>query len=161
MERNTQKAKTENFVVEEADKKLLTKEKLDEMYGIEEAENENPYSKDVFQNIIFHETNKTFCCYNHNRLVGFITINTKSKKFGGCLYIVNIVVDKEYQRRGVATKLILKAILTAKEKTQNLIVALEVDKTNLKAINLYKKLGFKFADCDENGEQLVMIATVI
>jgi len=56
--------------------------------------------------------------------------------------ILKIGVRKEYQRKGVGTKLIQKLIEIAKEKNISKIF-LEVKTSNLSAYNFYKKLGFK------------------
>uniref|UniRef100_A0A7V4JPV9 [Ribosomal protein bS18]-alanine N-acetyltransferase n=1 Tax=Thermodesulfobacterium geofontis TaxID=1295609 RepID=A0A7V4JPV9_9BACT len=56
--------------------------------------------------------------------------------------IFKIGVKKEYQRKGVGTKLMQKLIEFAKEKNINKIF-LEVKASNLPAYNFYKKLGFK------------------
>ena len=56
--------------------------------------------------------------------------------------ILKIGVRKEYQRKGVGTKLIQKLIEIAKEKNISKIF-LEVKASNLSAYNFYKKLGFK------------------
>jgi len=56
--------------------------------------------------------------------------------------IFKIGVKKEYQRKGVGTKLIQKLIEIAKEKNISKIF-LEVKASNLSAYNFYKKLGFK------------------
>jgi len=56
--------------------------------------------------------------------------------------IFKIGVKKEYQRKGVGTKLIQKLIEIAREKNISKIF-LEVKASNLSAYNFYKKLGFK------------------
>jgi ribosomal-protein-alanine N-acetyltransferase len=56
--------------------------------------------------------------------------------------ILKIGVRKEYQRKGVGTKLMQKLIEIAKEKNISKIF-LEVKASNLSAYNFYKKLGFK------------------
>jgi len=56
--------------------------------------------------------------------------------------IFKIGVKKEYQRKGVGTKLMQKLMEFAKEKKISKIF-LEVKASNLSAYNFYKKLGFK------------------
>ena len=74
--------------------------------------------------------------YNNELLVGFIHIN----KMYETIDIVNIVVDEQYRRQGIATSLI-KYILNSYNDVEK--VMLEVNEHNKNAINLYLKNGFK------------------
>ena len=55
--------------------------------------------------------------------------------------LMNIVVKKEHRKKGIASSLLNKLFLIAKEKNLKSI-NLEVNANNLSAINLYKKLNF-------------------
>ena len=74
--------------------------------------------------------------YNNELLVGFIHIN----KMYETIDIVNIVVDEQYRRQGIATSLI-KYVLNTYNDVEK--VMLEVNEHNKNAINLYLKNGFK------------------
>lgn len=55
---------------------------------------------------------------------------------------MNIVVRKNKRQEGIGSKLLGKVLEIAKEwKAQS--ITLEVNETNLQAINLYQKFGFK------------------
>lgn len=60
--------------------------------------------------------------------------------------ILNIAVECKYQRQGIATKMI--DYLTKIEGIEKIM--LEVRESNEKAINLYKKLGFKLVRTIKN-----------
>lgn len=55
--------------------------------------------------------------------------------------LMNIVVKKEHRKKGVASSLLNRLILIAKEKNLKSI-NLEVNAKNFSAINLYKKFDF-------------------
>ena len=74
--------------------------------------------------------------YDNELLVGFIHIN----KMYETIDIVNIVVDEQYRRQGIATSLI-KYVLNTYNDVEK--VMLEVNEHNKNAINLYLKNGFK------------------
>ena len=63
---------------------------------------------------------------------------------------------------GIATKLILKAIAYINNNNLNNYnqVFLEVDKSNLPALNLYQKLGFNFVQNYQDDEQYAMSAQI-
>lgn len=73
--------------------------------------------------------------YDNVKLVGFIHI----LKTFECLEIINVVVDTDYRKKGIATKLIdyLNECYDDVE-----YILLEVNEKNSNAINLYNKLGF-------------------
>ncbi len=62
------------------------------------------------------------------------------KKLG---HVISIAVLPEYRRRGIATKLLNKAMRILKEEYSCGEVYLEVRVSNNPAIHLYQKLGFK------------------
>lgn len=69
---------------------------------------------------------------------------------GRRIYLHHFGILPEYQGQGLSKPLLEKSLEFAKEK--GLQIKLEVHKTNLKAIDLYKKGGFKYL-----GDYLVYI----
>lgn len=57
-------------------------------------------------------------------------------------HVVSIAVREDYRRRGIATKLMLTAMLNGNEEYNATECYLEVRVSNEPAINLYEKLGF-------------------
>ena len=56
--------------------------------------------------------------------------------------ITNIAVLKDYRRKGIAHKMLERLIKKAKEMKIT-VLSLEVRESNIPAINLYEKFGFK------------------
>ena len=75
-------------------------------------------------------------------------INKKIVGFAGIKYnfstveIMNIVTNKNYRRKGIATIMLNNLIELSKEFNVSKI-ELEVNEKNISAINLYQKKGFK------------------
>lgn len=95
--------------------------------------------------------------YDNDKLVGFIHI----LKTFECLEIINVVVDTDYRKKGIATKLIdyLNECYDDVE-----YILLEVNEKNSNAINLYNKLGFNVINVRKkyygNDDALVMNAFI-
>ena len=61
---------------------------------------------------------------------------------GGEGYITNVAVKPQHRKQGIGIK-ILEFLLNFSEREELDFVTLEVRESNLPAINLYKKMGFK------------------
>lgn len=86
--------------------------------------------------IIKSDTEDVFGFYDNNKLVGFIHV----LKTYECLEIINVVVDTDYRKQGIASKLIDYVVDYYSDLEY---ILLEVNEHNDKAINLYNKLKFK------------------
>ncbi|MHA1945755.1 MAG: GNAT family N-acetyltransferase [Candidatus Hodarchaeales archaeon] len=82
---------------------------------------------------------KRFFFTEHNQKIVGVMLAIIDGKFMGFL---NLAVDENYKRKGVATNLVKKAVNWAVSKKVNSIY-LQVEKKNIPAVELYKKLGFK------------------
>lgn len=70
---------------------------------------------------------------------------SSTRKYGKLpthVHLMNMSVDEDLRRRGIATKLINAIETYAREEVNAEILTLLVDDTNEKAINLYEKMGF-------------------
>ena len=78
--------------------------------------------------------------------------------------MVNLTVHPEYRKAGIAQNLIYTACKYYEKENNNLPMSLQVDKDNIPAINLYKKVGFKIeepiCEADEDDEQYIMEADI-
>lgn len=93
--------------------------------SILESELKNPFSEYIIAKL-------------NNKIVGFAgVIDTVDQ-----LEITNIVVKKDYRKNGIGNELLTRLITLAKENGKDKIT-LEVNSTNLAAIKLYEKNGFK------------------
>lgn len=86
--------------------------------------------------IVESNNEDVFGFYENNLLVGFIHVLRTFE----CLEIINVVVDINYRKKSIATRLI-DSVMNYYEGLEYLL--LEVNENNISAINLYKKLGFE------------------
>ena len=78
-------------------------------------------------------------------------------KIDNNLNVNNSLVDKKYHNRGIATQLMYKNIeYILSNYSKKVLFALEVDKNNIAAINLYKKVGMSLNDNYETDDQYCM-----
>lgn len=94
----------------------------------------------------------TYACMDGSTVAGFITLQTYTDYYDEGLHIANINVAQAYRRQGLGRWMIRTAcgFYSADHAGQN--VTLDVEKTNLPALNLYRKLGFTITDMpSENG----------
>lgn len=66
--------------------------------------------------------------------------------------ITSLIVDKEFRKQGIGIKLMKFTLSKLPKKIR--IVTLAVDSKNKKAINLYKKIGFKQYGLLKNGSKI-------
>lgn len=88
------------------------------------------------KDIIESQYDDVYGYYIDNKLVGFIHIT----KLYETMDIVNVVVDGDYRKQGIATKLI-DYVIGLFNDVEN--VMLEVNENNIAAISLYKKSKFE------------------
>ncbi len=86
----------------------------------------------------FESGTKFFVCQNQNELLGYVGISAILDEG----YITNIAVFPEYRKSGVGSSLLEYLSDFAKENSLSFI-SLEVRESNLSAISLYQKFGFK------------------
>ena len=129
------------------------------------VENSSPdgYSVDIMKEIwVTGNKNDNFACIDGDKIVAHITYNPQSQRRNGSIYMVNLTVLPEYKQQGIATNLILCAVEYYIKHRFNLPMSTSVDKDNIPAINLYKKVGFEIkepiCDLDQDDEQYIMDA---
>ncbi len=118
----------------------ILKASHDDAYDISLLENECfsvPWTK---ENIIESLNSATvfYVAKSDSKTVGYLGMQNAM----GDGYITNVAVTKNFRNFGVATAL-LSALFEYATKTQMNFISLEVRKSNIPAISLYKKLGFK------------------
>ncbi len=95
------------------------------------------------KDIIDSQYDDVYGYYVDNKLAGFIHIN----KLYENLDIVNIVVDNDYRKQGIATKLIDYVISLFNDIES---IMLEVNENNIAAISLYEKNKFEIINKRNN-----------
>lgn len=119
-------------------KKLHTNE-VDIINEIEKNQNIHIISKDTIINDLKNNQILYYTLKLKSKIIGYISFNVVLENMD----IHSIVIDKNYQKKGYGTYLLNFALKYAKDNDVNNIF-LEVRKSNTKAINLYKKIGFDF-----------------
>ena len=83
-----------------------------------------------------------FIIENENEVLGYLIGTFLSNVWKKSIYLDDVFVKKTFRRKGFASKLIKEFIKKGRQKRINEI-RLGVDIKNKRAIELYKKLGFK------------------
>ncbi|MBE7073606.1 MAG: GNAT family N-acetyltransferase [Clostridiales bacterium] len=133
---------------------------LNECYYVEINSGGEPYKKEDLRSVLSWPSSVTIVAYDDEKAVGMITANGESSKLGGSIYIVNASVVQEYHRRGIATNIFYELFKFYKRKGINKNVSISVDKDNLPAINMYKKIGFKLVGDYEDEQQFGMFLSL-
>lgn len=103
---------------------------------------EKNYLKTILQSIRKHAT-IYLVAWKGNELVGIIRASSMGKMYNN-IWDIGITVKKEYRGRGLGGRLIESILVMLKTlKPMPNMLRLSVFSDNIKAINLYKKYGFK------------------
>ena len=94
---------------------------FDHLYNMEDT------LKTSYSRVYVYEDNK--------EIVGFIHVDSHFE----IMDLVNVIVRSDYQNKGIGTEL-LKFVIDNEEYDK---IMLEVRESNLRAIHVYEKLGFK------------------
>lgn len=113
----------------------MTKDDIPSIYPIETASFSTPWTKEGFSEFLENENNFGFTLKKDGEVVGYIT--------GSCVLgeaeIYNVAVREDEKRKGFGRLLLLEFL----DRTSAENTVLEVRKSNMAAITLYEKLGFK------------------
>ncbi|KYC53992.1 MAG: putative N-acetyltransferase [Candidatus Methanofastidiosum methylothiophilum] len=126
----------------------------DDLYKVIDIEYQNfdyPYPPEII-NFLYESYRDTFLVVETNKaIIGFV-IGIVQKKEG---HILVIAIKDEYKKKGIGTFL-MKKLIEVYEKKGITQLKLEVRTSNLAAITMYKRLGFKITNrlrhYYENGE---------
>jgi ribosomal-protein-alanine N-acetyltransferase len=111
---------------------------LDAIESIEKRAYRTPWSRSMFASELAKPTSICLGAFEGERLMGY-TINSR---YVDAWHVMNVAVDPEYQRRGVASQLLERLFeLTVDDERRG--YTLEVRVSNQDAIRLYEKLGFE------------------
>lgn len=118
--------------------KLMEIRDLPEVVEIEKEIFSIPWSLKSFQESLINKNTLYMVAVENEKVIGYAGMYISFEEGD----ISNVAVASNYRKRGVATKLLLEIIRRAHEKGVT-DVTLEVRETNVGAIRLYEKLGFK------------------
>lgn len=118
----------------------LKKEDIPQLARIEKLSYPDPWQPRYFQFLVGME-NPAWGVWDGERLAGFIIAIWEQEWGENDLHIVNLAVDPDYRRRGVA-RFLLEQMLAYARQIRVARVYLEVRMNNQPAIDLYQKCGF-------------------
>ena len=122
------------------DLRPLTLRDLGEIERIERTAYPTPWSRSMFAGEIAKPSSICLGAVDtdeDDRLVGYLIIS----RYADAWHIMNVAVDGDYRRRGVATRLLNRLFeLTSSDDRRG--YTLEVRVSNGQAIKLYERLGF-------------------
>ncbi len=110
---------------------------LDEVCAIERDAFSEPWSKAAFIESLSGDNNHFFVVDIEGTIAGYCGYYEAA----GEGYICNVAVSANFRRQGIGYKMLQGLIRHAQDRGVYSLT-LEVRKSNLPAINLYKKLGF-------------------
>ena len=111
---------------------------LNAIDGIEQRAYKTPWSRSMFASELAKSSSVCLGAFDGERLIGYV-INSR---YVDAWHIMNVAVDPDYRRRGIATRL-LERVFEATRDDQRRGYTLEVRVSNDRAISLYEKLGFE------------------
>lgn len=149
------------YIFKRLDRSEITEDIFRQIVDVEKSDGGDCYTEDQLKTMwIEDEKDDNFVCIDNDTIVAHITFNPKSMRRNGSVYMVNLMVRPEWRRQGVAQRLINTACDYYISRGSILPMSLSVDKDNVSAINLYKKVGYEIVEpiceIDEDDEQYVM-----
>ena len=111
---------------------------LNAIEKIEKRAYRTPWSRSMFASELAKPTSICLGAFEGDRLLGYI-INSR---YVDAWHVMNVAVDPDYQRRGIATQLLEKLFELSRDDERR-GYTLEVRVSNADAIALYEKLGFE------------------
>ena len=89
------------------------------------------------------QNTETWGAFSGKWMVGIVSLEHLQEE--GRIHLFHIYVDKEYRKKGIGKKLILKAEEQGK-KTKAKALTLNIVSGNSEAVALYEKMGFKLIE---------------
>ena len=154
-----------NFAFKKLNSTEITEDLFSQIMNVENSTGSG-YEEDVLASMWLDKKLDNFVCMHGDKVVAIASFNPFSSRRNGSIYMINLTVlqSPEYLRKGIAQNLILSACKYYQKLERTLPMSTSVDKTNLPAINLYKKSGFKIVDpvceIDEDDEQFILEAPI-
>lgn len=111
---------------------------LPEIEVIEQRAYKTPWSRSMFASELAKGTSICLGAFEGDQLVGYVV----NSRYVDAWHVMNVAVDPEFQRRGIASRLLERLFeLTVEDDGRG--YTLEVRVSNKEAIKLYEKLGFE------------------
>ena len=110
---------------------------LNSIDSIERRAYRTPWSRSMFASELAKASSICLGAWEGDHLVGYIV----NSRYVDAWHVMNVAVDPDYQRRGIATRL-LERLFELTRDDQRRGYTLEVRVSNGDAISLYENLGF-------------------
>ena len=107
--------------------------------SIEQRAYPTPWSRSMFASELAKPTSICLGAFEGQDLVGYV-INSR---YVDAWHVMNVAVDPDFQRRGIATRLLERLFELTAGADDGRGYTLEVRVSNREAIKLYEKLGFE------------------
>jgi ribosomal-protein-alanine N-acetyltransferase len=117
----------------------LTLEDLPEIEAIERRAYRTPWSRSMFASELAKRTSICLGAFEGDQLVGYVV----NARYVDAWHVMNVAVDPDFQRRGIATRLLSRLFELTADDEDGRGYTLEVRVSNVDAIRLYEKLGFE------------------
>lgn len=128
----------------------MTVHDLDRVCELEVEIFSSPWSRRAFESELYADSySRSFVVTQNRRVIAYLVYWHVS----GEIHIANIAVDPKYRRRGIASWIMSKLLKSSESKGIK-IVHLEVRESNLPAIALYRKMGFRLVGKREKYYQI-------
>ena len=118
--------------------RVLELSDLSAIEAIEQKAYPTPWSRSMFASELAKPTSICLGAFEGEDLVGYIV----NSRYVDAWHVMNVAVDPEHQRRGIATAL-LERLFEVTRDDERRGYTLEVRVSNEDAIALYEKLGFE------------------
>jgi len=117
--------------------RVLKEADIGSVLDIERKMYNYPWSEEIFRDCL-KVGYSNWALIKDNNFIGFAILSIAA----GEAHILNICLDPAYKRQGFGKKFLDELFIVAKKKKVDCIF-LEVRPSNVAAVNLYKKIGFK------------------
>lgn len=124
----------------------MSEEDIDEILIIEKTSFSYPWTKSLFINELKNPYSHAYLLRTHeNRVIGYIIFWLIMDEG----HILNVAIHPEYRNKGFGS-LLIKFSLDYLVKNSGKVMTLEVRKSNIHAIALYRKFGFRVVNIRKN-----------
>ncbi|MGD8811866.1 MAG: ribosomal protein S18-alanine N-acetyltransferase [Thioalkalispiraceae bacterium] len=138
----------------------MRQEDIDAVHAVEENVYPFPWTKGIFSDCLL----VGYSCWVYQqdeKIIGYLIMSIAA----GEAHILTLAVDSDYQQQGYAKKFLKHAIDLARQRNAESIF-LEVRLSNQRAINIYRKAGFREIGIrknyypDEQGRENAMVMSL-
>ena len=118
----------------------MSHDDLHQVHAIEDQSFTSPWRQSSFEYEIDNKDAVLKVAISDNRIVGYVCIRT----IVDVTHILDMAVMPEFRRMGIGSRLLINSLQDLRRlKPDTISIILEVRESNIAAIKLYEKFGFK------------------